>query len=287
MPITIPDATLGATFTNDITGVTYTYDGMKWVAEGGGGGDYVSKSGDTMTGNLIIAESGGIIGKTEDGSNGFHIYPTGLIEAKNSIRCDRLYSTSRTLESKWKGDSTFYVEGSGRATSKYTITADDPENALVNKKYVDQEVASASSLFRANYVSNTGQLKDGDIWFMNDRAWVSWKTLSGRIWPVNPTVEDWKFWPEGAESGGSVHARPIPESYMVWESVEDGHPMGMVTISKIGWKGFVDENGEIVGRPGYDTLAIQLTYKDPVNFTIYPAYPPAGTTLRVRLAPFL
>ena len=55
MAASIPDATLGATFTNDITGTTYTYDGQKWVAEGGGvSGDYVSKSGDTMSGQLSI-----------------------------------------------------------------------------------------------------------------------------------------------------------------------------------------------------------------------------------------
>ena len=35
MPVSIPDATLGATFTNEITGVTYTYDGQKWIGEGG------------------------------------------------------------------------------------------------------------------------------------------------------------------------------------------------------------------------------------------------------------
>ena len=70
MAITIPDATLGATFTNDITGVTYTYDGQKWVAEGGGGephdhDEYVSKSGDTMTGRLNVYPSSGTMPSAE------------------------------------------------------------------------------------------------------------------------------------------------------------------------------------------------------------------------------
>ena len=74
MAAIIPDATLGATYTNEITGVTYTYDGMKWVIEGVTENDhehelpehehelpehkhdenYLRKSGDIMSGSLFI-----------------------------------------------------------------------------------------------------------------------------------------------------------------------------------------------------------------------------------------
>ena len=159
------------------------------------------------------------------------------------------------------------------------------DSDAVNKAYADQN--AGGSTFRVVEVNNTIQMKDGDIWIWNDKAYVSWKTLEGRIWCPNPTLEEWKNWPEGTEHGGQTHGRWIPETYMVWESVEDGHPYGMTTVNKVDWKTYLDENGNVIGREGYDTMAIKLTWANPSNYTTYPTFPPVGKIIRVRFAPWL
>ena len=47
---------VGDEFENETTGVTYRYDGTKWVATGDSDPnlEYVAKSGDTMTGRLFL-----------------------------------------------------------------------------------------------------------------------------------------------------------------------------------------------------------------------------------------
>ena len=135
MPALIPDATLGATFTNDITGVTYTYDGQKWVAEGGGGphdhDEYVSKSGDTMTGRLNVYPSSGTMPSaefrpspdapneraviyTKDKNNylGFYVTAEGAPRAGRDISNPYIAKDVRDLTTKKYVDSTIQIQAS-------------------------------------------------------------------------------------------------------------------------------------------------------------------------------
>mgnify|MGYP003139306995 CR=1 FL=1 len=277
MAAIIPDAVLGATYTNEITGVSYTYDGMKWVIDGVAGGpheheEYVKLSGDEMTGSLkITPDSGNSIGlEVQPGPDAF--------DSSSVIRVwDKLHK-----------NMLFYVQDDGEIGTKdnYVPTSD---RHVANKQYVDQAVASAGSLFRVVDVPTSAELEDGDVYFKPDAgvAYLSWKTLDGRIWPPNPTTQDWQTWPEGLEGGNLGHGRNIPESYMVWESVEDKHPYGMVTVSQITWKTYVDESGNIIGSTTQNTVSIKVKFTSSTSFSRYATLPPVGTIVRVRLAPFL
>ena len=200
----------------------------------------------------------------------------------------------RVKQPKSGGGNSTYININDEKLHLYHVAdPKEPEHAA-NQKYVDDQIAAipqpsggGGSTFRVVEVNNTIQMQDGDIWMWNDKAYVSWKTLEGRIWCPNPTLEEWKNWPEGTEHGGQTHGRWIPETYMVWESVEDGHPYGMTTVNKVDWKTYLDENGNVIGREGYDTMAIKLTWANPANYTTYPTFPPVGKIIRVRFAPWL
>lgn len=128
MAITIPDAVLGATFTNDITGVTYTYDGQKWIADSGSAGGsigehehdekYVNVSGDTMTGDLRIEPTTGsqplVVKANPEASSGANVIDVFSNE----------------------GNRIFWVDSNRAGTS---VHAGRPTNSydLTDKKYVD------------------------------------------------------------------------------------------------------------------------------------------------------
>ena len=185
-------------------------------------------------------------------------------------------------------EKTFFSIHDGKMNLTNVATPASDSDAA-NKAYVDQAGGNAGgSTFRVvEGLSTTDEMKDGDIWFTepNAVAYLSYKTLEGRIWSVNPTTEDWQAWPVGLDTGTAPHGRNIPETYMVWESVEDGHPYGMTAISQISWRPFLDANGKVIGAPGKDTVPIKLKYGS--YATSYPTRPPAGAIIRVRLAPWL
>ena len=134
MTITIPDATLGAKFTNDITGVTYTYDGQKWIADSGSAGgsigehehdeEYVNVSGDTMTGDLRIEPTTGsqpLVVKANP-------------EASSNANVLDVFSN--------EGNRIFWVDSNRAGT---TVHAGRPTNSydLTDKKYVDDKFATS------------------------------------------------------------------------------------------------------------------------------------------------
>ena len=178
MAIAIPDATLGATFTNDITGTTYTYDGQKWVAEGGGSGNYVSKSGDTMSGDLsIIApretredpllylkpESGATptqyllqVGSTDGAKNNLVVQDDGEIWSRAgwTPSNDRHLTPKKYVDSTKKVQPTFTYEWGGFEYPKPTT---EEEAALVVGKMFATNPHPISQL-RLHWEDSEGQL---------------------------------------------------------------------------------------------------------------------------------
>ena len=145
----------------------------------------------------------------------------GTIDGWVKIDDSSLVDGQRVFSVGYKSDPKFYVHTNGKTINRYNIGPEDTAQTVVNKAYVDQ--VAGGSTFRVVECDNTGEMKDGDIWFMSDKAYISWKTLEGRIWCPNPTEEDWKTWPEGTERNPNAgHTRNIPDSYMAYESVEDG-----------------------------------------------------------------
>lgn len=169
-----------------------------------------------------------------------------------------------------------------------TIEVVDPsiiveDNELINKGYVDHV---ASSLFRVVDVSHTQDLENGDIWFpTNDKMYLSYKTLSGRIW-ATPVVSDEDLtWPQGIDAGSTGSTgRSVPDLFLAYEDPELNRPMGMTPIRQIAWPRWADTNGNPRGATG-NTHVVSFTYG--TSYTSFRTKPPTGTILRVRFAPWL
>ena len=277
MTIAIPDATLGATFTNEITGITYTYDGQKWVAEGGEDvshkhdEEYVNVEGDTMSGDLsIIApretrEEPLLYLKPESGASPTqYLLQVGSTDgAKNNL----------------------VVQDNGEIWSRTDWTPSNDRH-LTPKKYVDDAIDSASSLFRVVEADSTADLENGDIWFQAaDRCYLSYKTLSGRIW-ATPVMSDNDLpWPQGIDVSSTASAgRNVSDIFFAYEDPELNRPMGMTPISQVSWPRWADSNGNPRGSSG-KTHVVKFKYS--TSWTSHRANPPVGTILRVRFAPWL
>lgn len=156
MPITVPDATLGATFTNDITGVTYTYDGQKWIAEGGGGShehdeQYVNKDGDEMSAALTVKYN------AEEADRGFGVKRTSYADAEYESRV-----TASLLYAQNDGNTKFRVTNNGKVQAGMTaeeafIAAED--NDLTTKKFVDDTIFDEISAIRQTDILASANLE--------------------------------------------------------------------------------------------------------------------------------
>ena len=169
-----------------------------------------------------------------------------------------------------------------------TIEVVDPsiiveDNELINKGYVDHV---ASSLFRVVDVSHTQDLENGDIWFpTNDKIYLSYKTLSGRIWSTPVVSDEDLSWPQGIDAGSTGSSgRSVPDLFLAYEDPELNRPMGMTPIRQIAWPRWADTNGNPRGAAG-NTHVVSFTYS--TSYTSFRTKPPIGTILRVRFAPWL
>ena len=121
--------------------------------------NFVSTSGDTMTGDLTLDNSklyvqGGssrFYMKNDDGDIKLTVFGSGLLIADNTIRSKRINNGDLCFAAiKTDGvDSAndvykFKVSADGRAHSEYSITSSSNNKTLVTKKYVDDELAKVS-----------------------------------------------------------------------------------------------------------------------------------------------
>ena len=121
--------------------------------------NFVSTSGDSMTGNLIMDNSklyieGGsarFYAKNDSGDITLTVFPSGLLIANNTVRAKRINDGDVCFAAiKTDGvDSAndvykFKVSADGRAHSEYTVTSSSNVKTLVTKKYVDDELAKIS-----------------------------------------------------------------------------------------------------------------------------------------------
>ena len=137
MAISIPDATLGATFTNDITGITYTYDGQKWIAEGGGGShehdeQYVNRDGDEMSAGLKVKY------KADEGSLGLGVVRTSYADTdyESRVQASIIYAQNDS-NTKFRVTNKGQVQAGHDSSQAFMAEAD---NDLTTKKYVDATV---------------------------------------------------------------------------------------------------------------------------------------------------
>ena len=117
--------------------------------------NFVSTSGDTMTGNLIMNNSkiyveGGssrFYAKNDDGDITLTVFPSGLLIANNTVRSKRInngdvcFAAIQTDGVDSANDVyKFKVTADDRAHSEYTITSSSDNKTLVTKKYVADEI---------------------------------------------------------------------------------------------------------------------------------------------------
>ena len=132
--------------------------------------NFVSTSGDTMTGSLtmdnskinIEGNSSRFYAKNDDGDIKLTIFGSGLFIADNTIRSKRINNGDICFAAiKTDGvDSAndvykFKVTADGRAHSEYTITSSSPNKTLVNKLYFDQELEKISDAGRPKGMPGT------------------------------------------------------------------------------------------------------------------------------------
>jgi len=121
--------------------------------------NFVSTSGDTMTGDLRLDNSklyieGGssrLYAKNDDGDITLTVFPSGLLIANNTVRAKRInngdlcFAAIQTDGVDSANDVyKFKVSADGRAHSEYTITSSSDNKTLVTKKYVADELSKIS-----------------------------------------------------------------------------------------------------------------------------------------------
>ena len=161
MAAIIPDATLGATYTNEITGVTYTYDGMKWVIEGVTENDhehelpehkheeFVRLAGDYMTGQLSITP-------TKNTTTPLAVYAgEGLDDTNTQTGGALINSTGRAILE-------IRNDGAVKVGDMFLYHEPSTDNELVAKKYVDRNQSIFK--FRTPEGNITNNIKDGEVW---------------------------------------------------------------------------------------------------------------------------
>ena len=196
MAITIPDATLGATFTNDITGTTYTYDGQKWVAEGGGGShehdeQYVNRDGDEMSAGLKVKY------KADEGSMGLGVVRTSYSDTdyESRVQASIIYAQN-------DGNTKFRVTNKGQVQAGHDSSQAfiaEQDNDLTTKKYVDDTIFDEISAIRQTDILASADLEwkvltnvdSGDppegIAFVNGDSFANLNTIRFNLKPFNRT----------------------------------------------------------------------------------------------------
>ena len=228
--------------------------------------DFVRKTGDTMDGPLEIT------GYSEDANPLLKLEPDSTKGPNSDIL--KVFGTDSTAK--------FWITNEGDINAKGTWEPTRNQH-LATKKYVDY---AANSLFRVVDVGHTQDLEDGDIWFpTNDRFYLSYRTLSGRIWSTPVTSDNDLTWPQGidAVNTGST-GRTVPDLFLAYEDPELNRPMGMAAVKNIAWPRWADANGNPRGANG-KTHVVKIEWS--TNYTSHRTKPPVGTILRVRFAPWL
>jgi len=228
--------------------------------------DFVRKTGDTMDGPLEIT------GYSEDANPLLKLEPDSTKGPNSDIL--KVFGTDSTAK--------FWITNEGDINAKGTWEPTKNQH-LATKKYVDY---AANSLFRVVDVGHTQDLEDGDIWFpTNDRFYLSYRTLSGRIWSTPVTSDNDLTWPQGidAVNTGST-GRTVPDLFLAYEDPELNRPMGMAAVKNIAWPRWADANGNPRGANG-KTHVVKIEWS--TNYTSHRTKPPVGTILRVRFAPWL
>lgn len=136
MPAQIPPAELGATYTNEITGVTYTYDGMKWVAEGATSGNhehdtYVKKEGDTVTGTLKMV--GGLPFKIHD-TEDEQLFRLGTVASSNMAQM--VVKTGKAFKLGTESGQNFKIYDDGECRLS-NLRSDPGEKEAVPRQWVE------------------------------------------------------------------------------------------------------------------------------------------------------
>ena len=167
----------------------------------------------------------------------------------------------------------------------YVATPTNDRDAAT-KAYVDQK-AGGDCLFRVVEVQKSSELKNGEICFTlsDEKVYISYKTLSGRIWASPVTTDNDLPWPQGIDASSTAGTgRNVPDIFFAYEDPEKNRPMGMAAIRQVSWPRYLDANG----NPHDDsdkTYKVNLVYSD--RYYSFRTRPPAGTILRVRFAPWL
>ena len=277
MPATIPDAVLGATYTNEITGVTYIYDGMKWVIDSEVGGpheheDYVKVTGDDMTGLLNIAPAAGNIAlELQAGPDAF--------DTSSAIRVwDKLHK-----------NVLFYVHDNGELGTKdnYVPTSN---RQIANKRYVD----SFQGIFKfiEPPSNNTGTIPDGHCWVRPDNAavwYVSYKTFNGFRWPVPSwsAAAETENYPDGLGAGSNTinwFAADTKAKMTVYD-LDNEVSIFHGSMKKLYMPAFLEADGVTEKAPANLTHICHIDLDPDLssNFT----RPAEGTMLWLRFPPFL
>jgi hypothetical protein len=209
MAINFPTPTaVGQQFVDTASGNSWQWDGIAWISDGDGGPGYVLKTGDTMTGTLVvpnatIAASTGpgiqdLLSLTTTGSGGpdngarigLRYSSTSSFLASHILAFTDLSSTDNTYQSfsTTGGDGTnerARIDSSGRllvGTSSSTADAiavflgrsSEPggTGGEIKLAHPTTNVPSLGTLGRIQF-GNTGDARGAEIWAFADSTWAS------------------------------------------------------------------------------------------------------------------
>jgi len=179
---TIPNPpSTGDEFTNELTGVTYRYDGEKWLAVSSPVDESVEEltervaNGETKQSEIegVIADAlvvqANKVDKTGDTMTGTLNAPRVNVNGTG---------TGRVFEAKSDGDTAFWVNATGQARTNFVVEDDAEEKTLTTKKYVDDKLGDVDTEL-GSYLPLTGGTLTGQLNMDNKKIQV--KDASGDV----------------------------------------------------------------------------------------------------------
>ena len=169
---TIPNPpTTGDEFTNELTGITYRYDGEKWLAVSSPVDDSVESltervaDGETkqsqiegvITDALVVQANK--VDKTGDTM-------TGRLTAPRVVANNTTLESGRVFEAQSNGTTNAWINSNGQVRTNFVIDDDTEFKTLTTKQYVDDKVGGAG------YLPLTGGTLTGDLNLDNKRIQV-------------------------------------------------------------------------------------------------------------------
>lgn len=163
----------GDEFTNDVTGVTYQYDGSKWVIISTPESEDIVEltqrvaDGETRQGQIettivdALAVQANKVDKTGDTMTGRLTAPRIAVEGT-------ILESGRVFEAQFNGETNAWINANGQVRSNFVVDDDAEFKTLTTKQYVDDKVGGAGYLPLTGGTLTGTTRTQGASFFVND-----------------------------------------------------------------------------------------------------------------------